>query len=376
MSAPNEVEAYLNSQLPSMIELLTTIVSTESFSADKPGVDAVQQIIQAELASRGADVSVFRQEKVGDHVLGVWNKGAGSPIAMILHVDTVHPRGSFDARFRIADGKFFGPGVFDMKASSVITLFAIQAIQTLGVMPRREIRALFTSDEEIGSFTSQALIEDAARGATLAMVMEPALADGRLKSSRRGVGNFTIVAHGRASHAGGGHERGINAIQEIAHHVLKIQSLTDYARGIATTVSEIKGGVAHNVVPDRCEIHVDARANAQADADYLAAQITGLQPALPGARLEISGEFERPPMECNAERLAIFERLKAIVAPVLDLTHGPSGAGSDAAFTAPIAPTMDGLGAVGDGLHAVDEYVWVNSLVERAAMNALILKDW
>lgn len=376
MNAPHVVEAYLQAQLPSMVDLLTRIVSAESFSADKAGVDAVQGIIQAELRARGAEVTVFPQDKVGDHVLGVWNKGAGAPIAMILHVDTVHPRGSFAARHKIEDDKYYGPGVFDMKASSVIALYAIQALQALGLMPRREIRALFTSDEEIGSFTSQTLIEDAARGAALAMVMEPALADGRLKSSRRGVGNFTVVAHGRASHAGGGHERGINAIQEMAHHILKIQALTDYARGVATTVSEIEGGVAHNVVPDRCEIHIDARANAQADADYLTAQITSLQPVLPGGRLEIRGAFERPPMECNAERLAIFERMKAIVAPIMALTHGPSGAGSDAAFTAPIAPTMDGLGAVGDGLHAVDEHIRVESLVERGAMNALIVKEW
>jgi glutamate carboxypeptidase len=372
----NPILAYLNSQLESMTDLLIEICRAESFSADKAGVDAVQAIIQRELAARGAEVTVFPQEKVGDHVLGVWNNGAGSPIAMILHVDTVHPRGSFAPRYKIEGGKLYASGVFDMKASSVISLFAVQALQSLGELPNREIRMLFTSDEEIGSHTSEALIKEQAQGATLVMVMEPALADGKLKSSRRGVGGFTVVAHGRASHAGGGHERGINAIQEMAHHILKIQSLTDYARGIATTVSEIKGGIAHNVVPDRCEIAIDARANKKADADYLTEQIMNLQPALPGARIEVSGSFERPPMECNDERLRIFERMKHIVAPVMTLTHGPSGAGSDAAFTAPIAPTMDGLGAVGDGLHAVDEFVWLDSLVERAAMNALILKEW
>ncbi|MFC1466382.1 MAG: M20 family metallopeptidase [Candidatus Brachytrichaceae bacterium NZ_4S206] len=367
---------YLNAQLPAMTELLTRIVSIESFSADKAGVDEVGRLIAQELRSRGAEVTVFPQATTGDHVLGVFNRGAGSPILMLLHMDTVHPRGSFAARYKIADGKLYGPGAFDMKASHVIALYAVQALQALGQMPNREIRMLFTSDEEIGSFTSEALIVEQARDAQLAMIMEPALADGRLKSSRRGVGNFTVVAHGRASHAGGGHERGINAIQEMAHHILAIQALTDYPRGVATTVSEIKGGIAHNVVPDRCEIHVDARANTQADADWLTTQIYGLRPVLPGARLEISGKFERPPMECNAERLAIFERMKQIVAPVLALEHGPSGAGSDAAFTAPIAPTMDGLGAVGDGLHAVDEHIILSSLVERAAMNALILQAW
>jgi len=367
---------YLTDKLPAMTDLLVEICRTESFSADKVGVDAVQTIIQRELHARGAAVTVFEQPETGNHVLGVWNYGAGSPVALILHVDTVHPRGSFDARFKIEGGKLYAPGVFDMKASSVIALYAVQALQDEGVLPKREIRMLFTSDEEIGSHTSEQLIVDTAHGAALAMVMEPALADGKLKSSRRGVGGFKVVTHGRASHAGGGHEQGINAIQEMAHHILKIQALTDYVRGIATTVSDIKGGVATNVVPDRCEIYIDTRANKHSDADYLTTQIQGLQPVLPEARIEISGGFERPPMECNDERLRIFERMKAIVAPIMALTHGPSGAGSDAAFTAPIAPTMDGLGAVGDGLHAVDEYIWLDSLVERSAMNALILRDW
>jgi len=367
---------YLNEQLPAMTELLTALVAAESFSADKAGVDAVGQLIADELRRRGAEISRFPQTQTGDHVLGVFNRGAGAPILMLLHMDTVHPAGAFAARYKIEEGKLYGPGAFDMKAGHVIAFYAIQALQALGQMPNREIRLLFTSDEEIGSYTSQALIEAQARGAALVMVMEPALADGRLKSSRRGVGNFTLIAHGRAAHAGGGHERGINAIQEMAHHVLSIQALTNYGRGIATTVSLIKGGVASNVVPDRCEVQVDARANTQADAEWLSAQIHNLRPVLPGAQLEISGGFERPPMECNAERLAIFERLKAIAAPILTLEHGPSGAGSDAAFTAPIAPTMDGLGAVGDGLHAADEHVILGSLVERAAMNALILRDW
>jgi glutamate carboxypeptidase len=368
--------AYLRAHLPAMTDLLTKLVMAESFSADKAGVDAVGRLIADELRQRGAEVSTFPQPQTGDHVLGVLNRGAGRPILMLLHMDTVHPTGSAAARYKVEDGKLYGPGAFDMKASHVIALYAIQTLQALGQMPEREIRLLFTSDEEIGSLTSRPLIEAQARGAALVMVMEPALADGRLKSSRRGVGNFTLVAYGRAAHAGGGHERGINAIQEMAQHVLAIQALTDYARGIATTVSLIKGGVASNVVPDRCEVHVDARANTQADAEWLSAQIYGLRPALPGARLEIGGGFERPPMECNAERLAIFERIKQIAEPILTLDHGPSGAGSDAAFTAPIAPTMDGLGAVGDGLHAADEHVILDSLVERAAMNALILRDW
>ncbi|MCS7088615.1 MAG: M20 family metallopeptidase [Thermoflexales bacterium] len=367
---------YLTDRLPEMTDLLTQLVRIESFSADKEGLDAMADAVSAELTRLGAKVTRYPQTTAGDHVLGVFNAGAGAPIAMILHNDTVHPRGAFAARFKIEDGKLYGPGAFDMKASHVITFYALRVLQAFGEMPNREIRVLFTSDEEIGSTTSRALIEETARGAALVMVMEPALPDGRLKSSRRGVAEFVVVAHGRAAHAGGDHQRGVNAIQEIAHQILRIQALTDYTRDIATTVSLIQGGTARNVIPARCEIHVDARASTLADAEWIAAQIHALQPVLPGARLEISGGFDRPPMECNAERIAIFERLKQIASPILTLDHGPSGAGSDAAFTAPIAPTMDGLGAVGDGLHAADEHVVLSSLPERAAMNALILREW
>jgi len=372
-----QLRPFLDSRFESMVDLVTEIVRTESPTSDKAGVDAVGAIVQRELRVLGADVRTFAQTTVGDHTLGVFNRGAGAPIAMILHVDTVHPLGSFAPRYKRENGRLYGPGIFDMKASSVITLYALRALQELGVFPQREIRVLFTSDEEIGSGTSKDLIIEQAQGAALVMVMEPALADGRLKSSRRAVGHFVLQAHGRAAHAGGNHELGVNAIWELAHHIPTIQGLTDYAKGTAATVGMIRGGTASNVIPDFAELTIDARATFQHDADHMTAVIRGLQPALPGARLELSGGFDRPAMECNAERLAILERLTAIAATTgLALTHGASGAGSDASFTCNIAPTMDGLGAVGDGLHAPHEHILLDSLAERAALAAAILKDW
>jgi len=372
-----QLRPFLDSRFESMVDLVTEIVRTESPTSDKAGVDAVGAIVQRELRVLGADVRTFAQTTVGDHTLGVFNRGAGAPIAMILHVDTVHPLGSFAPRYKRENGRLYGPGIFDMKTSSVITLYALRALQELGVFPQREIRVLFTSDEEIGSGTSKDLIIEQAQGAALVMVMEPALADGRLKSSRRAVGHFVLQAHGRAAHAGGNHELGVNAIWELAHHIPTIQGLTDYAKGTAATVGMIRGGTASNVIPDFAELTIDARATFQHDADHMTAVIRGLQPALPGARLELSGGFDRPAMECNAERLAILERLTAIAATTgLALTHGASGAGSDASFTCNIAPTMDGLGAVGDGLHAPHEHILLDSLAERAALAAAILKDW
>ncbi len=360
-----------------MTALLTEIARTESQTADKPGVDAVGAIIQRELRALGADVQVHPQTTVGDHVLGVLNAGAGAPIAMILHIDTVHPKGSFAQRFKIENGALYAPGVFDMKASSVITLFAIKALQMQNALPKREIRMLFTSDEEIGSDTSRALIEAQAQGASLCMVMEPALADGRLKSSRRGTGHWVLKAHGVAAHAGGNHERGVNAIWELANQIPAIQALTDYARGTATTVGMIKGGTASNVIPDYAELTIDTRVTSSLEAERLTAALRALTPTLPGARLELDGSFDRPPMPFNAERQAIFDKLKAIAATTgLALEHGASGAGSDASFTALIAPTMDGFGAVGEGLHAPHEHVIIDSLAERAAFCAAVIKEY
>jgi glutamate carboxypeptidase len=372
-----ELRPYLDAALPRMQSLLTEIVRTESPSTDKAAVDRVGALVQRELTALDAAVTVFAQPTVGDHVLGVINPGAGSPVLMVMHMDTVHPIGSFATRFRQESGKLYGPGIFDMKASHAIAFHALHALRELDALPQREIRILFNSDEEIGSGTSQALIERQARGAALCMIMEPALADGRMKHSRRGCGDWKIIAHGSAAHAGGNHELGVNAIWELSYQIQKIQALTDYGRGTAATCSIIRAGTAANVIPDYAEVIVDTRANTHADAEWMAEQIRALKPVLPGARLEISGCFDRPPMEFNAERSTIIEKLGIIAASTgFTLTHGPSGAGSDAAFTAPLAPTMDGFGAVGDGLHAPHEHILIDSLAERAAFCAAVIKDY
>ncbi len=368
---------WLAERLPAMTALLTDIVRAESPTHDKAGVDAVGAIMQRELRTLGAHVTVHPMRNIGDHVLGVLNAGSGSPMFMLLHMDTVHPVGCFAARYKLEGGKLYGPGVFDMKASCVIALYAIGALKALDALPRREIRIFFTSDEETGSGGSRALIESLAQGAALCMCMEPALSDGRMKHSRRGCGDFLVRAHGRAAHAGSDHAKGVNAIWELSHQIQKIQALTDYTRGTAATCSVIKGGTAANVIPDYAEVTVDARVDKRDDAGWMSEQILGLQPVLPGARLEISGGFDRPPMEYDDERRAIMARLTEIAASTgLVLTSGPSGAGSDAAFTAPIAPTMDGFGAVGDGLHAPHEHIMIDSLIERTAFCAAVLKDW
>ena len=366
-------------QLPNIIDLLTQIVSIESQTHEKAGVDAVGRLIQGQLRGLGAQVQVYPQAQVGDHVVGTWNAGAGSPVALFMHMDTVHPAGTLAQRpIRIEGDRFYGPGSYDMKASHVIALFALQALIAQRQLPNREIRVVFTSDEEIGSDTSRTLIEDLARDAVLSLVLEPALPDGRLKSARKGTGTYKVIARGKAAHAGGAHEQGINAIAELAHQALALQALTDYGRGITFSVGAIRGGGVTNVVPDYAELFVDTRVTTYEDAQWVRRAVYGLQPVLAGATLQVEGEPDRPPMPCDAGRLETFARIQQIARDIdLQIDHGPSGGGSDASFTAALGvPTMDGLGAEGDGAHAVHEHVLLHSLPERAALTAAIIRAW
>lgn len=370
---------YLQNQSVSMQNLLTELVVIESPTTDKQGVDAVGTAIARHLSELGADVTRYPQEGTGDHILSEWNSGSGDAICLLLHMDTVHPIGSLAARpIRVEDDKFYGPGCCDMKASHVIAIYAMEALQELPGGVQREVRMLFTSDEETGSHTSRALIEEVCHNAALVMVMEPALPDGRLKSSRKGVGEFVVTAHGRSAHAGGAHRGGINAIEELAHQVLCLQAMTDYERGITLSVGDIRGGGVVNVVPDTAVLQVDARVKMRDDADFITDSIFNLAPVLPGASLTVSGSFNRPPMECDAMRLALISQIQDISAPMgIAIDHGASGGGSDASFTAELGiPTMDGFGAVGDGLHATDEHVILASLPERAALTAAIIRSY
>ncbi len=362
-----------------MLDLLARLVAIESPTSDKAAVDRMGAAITQQLRDLGASITHYPQSDTGDHVLGVLNAGADNAITMVMHMDTVHPIGFLKAHpAHIEDGKYYGPGSCDMKASHVIALSAVRALQQLGQLPKREIRILFTSDEETGSNTSRELIEELVAGSSLCMVMEPPLPDGRLKSARKGTAGFKVIAHGRAAHAGVQHEKGINAIAELAHQVIKIQALTDYARGLTLSVGNIRGGGPSNVVPDYAECEVDCRIAKLSDAEYIVGAMQALTPVLPGASIEVEVDLNRPPFEYNAERQGIIDRLNAIAEAEMGITftHGSTGGGSDASFTAPIAPTMDGFGAIGDGMHAIHEHIVISSLAERTALTAAVLRDF
>ncbi len=373
--------AACRAALPETIRLLKQLSALESPSADKVAVDACSRFVAECLRAEGIDIEIMSQANAGNHLAAAWPDGdsAERGFLTLCHLDTVWPVGTL-ARMPIyeEDGKLFGPGVYDMKGGSAILFTALRVLKATGQTPRYPWRMLFTSDEEAGSITARPLIESEARRSRLVLVMEPALGNGALKTFRKGVGDFTIVAYGRAAHAGGDHQQGVNAIEELARHIPVLQRLTDYQTGTTVNVGTIKGGTVSNVVPDRAEMEVDFRVSRLSESERVLSIVQGLRPVLAGARLEVSGGLNRPPMERNATMIATFNQARQLASTIgLSLEEGSTGGGSDGNFTADLGiPTLDGLGAVGDGAHAAHEHVIISPLADRAALLATILTQW
>jgi len=363
-----------------MLADLKTLVEIESPTTDKAAMDRMAAAVKARMESLGAEVEVDRQTTAGDHLIGRWNgRSQGKGLLVMCHMDTVYDLGTL-ARMpcRAEGGRLHGPGVFDMKASIVLCFYAIAALNGAGALPDRPLTMLCTSDEETKSETSRALIERLAREHGLVLCMEPALPDGSLKTWRKGTGDFVVTTRGLAAHAGADHERGINAIAEMAHQVLKIQGLTDYQKGTTLNVGIITGGTRGNVVPNTCNAQVDFRAKTPAEADRIIEVMLALRPVLPGASVEVTGGLNRPPMVRDETMARTFQRAQAIAAGLgITLGEGGTGGGSDANFVAPLGvPVLDGLGALGNGAHSEREHIHIASLPERAALLAAILSEW
>ena len=364
-----------------LVALIRRLVEIESPTTDKAGVDRVGRLVAAEFQRLGAQVSLDEQPITGNHVIGRWGDAAGSRdgILVLCHMDTVYDLGTLARQPCVeVDGRLMGPGTMDMKASLAMLLTAVQALNEVGQQPRRPLTALFTSDEETGSETSRVLVETLAREAALVLCLEPCLPDGSVKTWRKGVGDFTIEVRGKAAHAGADHERGRNAIEELAQHVLAIQKLTDYSLGTTLNVGVISGGTRSNVVPDHAQAVVNMRVMTQAEADRITSWMLALRPLMDGTQIEVTGGLNRPPMPRDALMAATYARAREIAASLgIDLREGGTGGGSDANLVAPLGiPVLDGLGARGNGAHSEREHVLIASLPERTALLAAILSEW
>jgi glutamate carboxypeptidase len=363
-----------------MTSLLEQMVEVETPTNDKAAIDQLGGFVQGKLQELGAQVQIAYQGEAGNHVIGRWNQHLDQKGFLILcHMDTVHPKGALSRNPCVErDGKLFGPGALDMKAGIVIFLTAIEYLIVKQEMPDCPVTALFTSDEETGSRTSRKLIEQLAQQSGLSLCLEASLKNGALKTWRKGVGQFKIEVHGQAAHAGVDHSNGRNAIEELAHQIIKIQKLTDYSTGTTINVGVINGGNATNVVPDYALAEVDVRVTNRDDATLISNYLSSLTPIIKGTTIKVSGGLNRPPMTRDETMVKSYYQARKIANELgLTLHEGGTGGGSDANFVAPLGvPVLDGLGGWGKGAHTNGEFVVIESLPERAAFLAAILQNW
>jgi glutamate carboxypeptidase len=381
-SLVQKILAQLKPALPEMIATLRRFAEAESPSLEKGPADRCCEIIAAEWQKYGLKVERVAQKDRGDHLRMVWGwnspaKG-GKQLLVLGHYDTVYASGTLEKMpFRVSGGKAYGPGVFDMKGGIVQALFAHRALQELNIYGNKRVVFLWTADEEIGSQSSQKLIEEEARRSEAVFVLEPSFGPrGLLKTERKGVGEAEIIVHGRASHAGLAPEEGVNAIHELCNQLSRVLKWNEPKRGTTVNADIVEGGTRANVIAECARAVLDLRATRVGDMRLLERRLRALKPQLRGARLEVRGGFSRPPLERKMSG-ALFARAQAIAAQMkVRLGECVVGGGSDGNLTAALGiPTLDGLGAVGDGAHSAHEHVITRFMPERAALLAALLAN-
>jgi glutamate carboxypeptidase len=364
-----------------IIELITTLANFETPSASKAHVDLLCNYLEGVVRDLGAQtVERFPQEAVGDFLLAKWNTDIpGKPIMILMHMDTVWPVGTLEKRpVHLEGSRLIGPGTWDMKGSIALVLSAIKGLRQRGEFPNRPIWVLFTSDEEVGSGASWATIEHYAQQAGLCLVMEFAGVNGGLKTWRKGVGIYTVEVKGRSSHAGNAPEKGINAVVELAHQTLALTALNKLDVGTSVSVTVVNGGSTFNVIPDQATAKVDVRFLSKAEAERIEGEMRALTPKLTGASISVQKGTSRPPMEHDATMISAYAQARAIAAKQgHDLLEEGSGGGSDGNITSALGvPTLDGLGYMGEGAHALTEQVYTESIANRTALMDGILREW
>jgi glutamate carboxypeptidase len=374
----SDIKSYFAEKQQAMIDMLTELVTIESPSHVKAAVDQMSTRVAELFAENGATIEHHPRETVGDIVLGKWNADAsGKPILILAHMDTVHTIGTTIERpVKLdAEGRLYGPGTIDMKGGLVVALTAIQGLVERDELPNSPIWFLATSDEEIGSLRSRELIEDLAKQSGLVLVLEPPTRDGAMKTSRKGTASYEMIIKGKAAHAGNEPEAGINAVIEFSQQAIDLNQLNDIRNGTSVSVTTVSGGTATNVIPALVTARLDVRAPTQKAYDSVHEKIMARSPFMPGAEVEIKRIHVRPPMERNGE---LFEQVKLLAkAEGITIREDGAGGGSDGNFTAALGiPTLDGLGPEGTGLHAPNEHVLVKTLPKKAALVAIIIRDW
>lgn len=366
------------------VDFISQLVLEESPSTDPEAQRGIRAILTETLSDIGLDVEHIPGRASGGHLLArspaaadgraaPEGSAAGEAQLLVGHMDTVWPIGTLrEMPVRVSGGRLSGPGAFDMKTGLAIGVFALRTLRDLGLDAGVAPVFFINSDEEIGSPESEPLIRDLARGASRAFVLEPALGPGgRLKTRRKGIGQYHVEVEGRSSHAGLAPEEGASAILELAHAIRQIDALADPGTGTTLNVGLIEGGSRPNVVAAHANCEVDVRVWTAAEADRIREGMFGLEPTVPGTRIKVTEVAGRGPLERTPRNIALWERALRVADEIgLELEEGSAGGGSDGNLTSQYTATLDGLGAVGDGAHARHEFVWIDRAVERVALLA------
>lgn len=371
----SEILACLKGQYDDMVATLANWVNQDSPTYHKASVDVMGQTLNRAFVEAGATLTATHpQPELGHHYTVTYGEGERQ-ILVLCHFDTVWPEGETRRRpFTMDNGRGYGPGVHDMKGGILMGLFALKAIHQLGLKPRFRLVYLLTSDEEIGSPTSRALIEAEGQKSSYCLVLEGSRG-GPFTTWRKGVGNFKLHVTGLAAHAGIEPEKGVSAIEELAGQIKTLHAMTDHRRGVTVNVGVIAGGERPNIVASHASAGIDLRVMTREDGEEYSRRILGLKPQLSGCQLQVSGGINRWPFEETPAGLALFEKARAI-ARTLGFTVGKigSGGGSDGNLVAALGvPTLDGLGSLGGGAHALSEYTELAALPLRAALLAELM---
>jgi glutamate carboxypeptidase len=369
---------HLESRKEAMVGVLVEVASLES-PTDVPETQAaVQRCLGAALEECGFHVRRIPGRRTGGHLYArPRRRERGRPGQLLIgHCDTVWPVGTLEAMpVRVEDGRVRGPGTFDMKAGLVQGIFAVEALGALGLEPPATPVWLINSDEEIGSPESRRWVRLVARNVVRTFVLEPAFGPGGLiKTARKGVARFRVTVKGTSAHAGLEPTAGASAIAELAHVIHRLHALTDLERGTTVNVGTIQGGTRANVVAAEASAEVDVRVSTLADGEEISRLIHALEPQTPGTSIHVAGSIGIPPLEKTRRNQALWAEARAAGERLgLELSDFTAGGGSDGNTTSQFTATLDGLGAVGDGAHAIHEAVSIDGMVERAALLAELL---
>ncbi|MEX1183325.1 MAG: M20 family metallopeptidase [Gemmatimonadota bacterium] len=384
MASSRLVDAYLgmpaDQAIGRVLERARRYVEVETPSGDADAIRILGERVRSDLQSCGADVDTHEAPSLGVNLVARMPgpDAALPPIVVLAHMDTVHPAGTLALRpFRVEDGRAYGPGVYDMKTGIALVVEALAWLRDRGEpRQRRSVTVLVTCDEEIGSHSARALIEEHARGAAVVLVPEPCLPDGGIKTARKGVATYRMETTGRAAHAGLEGEFAVSAITELIHALAAARKLADHSRGTTINIGRIGGGTASNVIAEQAWAELDVRIAEPAEGERVHAGLAALRPRLEDAQLRVSRVENRPPLVRTPAVASAFELARGIAADLgATISEGMSGGGSDGSFANAVgAATLDGIGAQGGGAHAVDEHIVLSDLPFRLALMARLLQ--